>query len=170
MAEMSSHNIIYSCPMHPEVRQNTPGSCPKCGMNLVPEKGAESPDEDRSYKKMLLRFKVALILSTPVFVISMSYMIPFLNPDRYLSQKAWNWLEFILATPVVFYSGWDFFKRGWSSIRRYSPNMWTLISIGTGAAYLFSIFGLLFPSLFPLQFKDSLGNVHLYFEATAVIL
>jgi heavy metal translocating P-type ATPase len=170
MAEMSSHNIIYSCPMHPEVRQNTPGSCPKCGMNLVPEKGAESADEDRSYKKMLLRFKVALILSTPVFVIAMSYMIPFLNPDRVLSQKAWNWLEFILATPVVFYSGWDFFKRGWSSIRRYSPNMWTLISIGTGAAYLFSIFGLLFPSLFPLQFKDSQGNVHLYFEATAVIL
>jgi len=156
--------------MHPEVRQNTPGACPKCGMNLVPEKGAESPEEDRSYKKMSLRFKVALILSITVFVIAMSDMIPYLSPDKLLPKKIWNWIEFILATPVVFYSGRDFFKRGWSSIRRYSPNMWTLISIGTGAAYLFSVFGLLFPSLFPSQFKDAQGNVHLYFEATAVIL
>lgn len=170
MTDSSSHNIIYSCPMHPEVRQNTPGACPKCGMYLVPEKGAGSEEEDRSYKKMALRFKVALILSIPIFVIAMSDMVPFLNPDKFLSQKIWNWLEFILATPVVFYSGWDFFKRGWSSIRRYSPNMWTLISIGTGAAYLFSVFGLFFPSLFPSQFKDLQGNVHLYFEATAVIL
>jgi heavy metal translocating P-type ATPase len=170
MTDISSHNIVYSCPMHPEVKQNTPGSCPKCGMNLEPEKGAESDEADSSYKRMVRRFKVALLLSIPVFVIAMSGLLPFFDPDRLLPQKIWNWIEFILATPVVFYSGWDFFKRGWSSIRRYSPNMWTLISIGTGSAYLFSVFGLMFPSLFPSQFKDLQGNVHLYFEATAVIL
>ncbi len=161
---------IYYCPMHPEVRQEGPGSCPKCGMNLVPEKGEESSQEERAYRKMRIKFWIALALSIPLFIIAMSGLIPFLNPEKLASEKFWSWIEFILATPVVFYSGRDFFKRGWSSIRRYSPNMWTLISIGVGAAYLFSVLGLLFPGLFPSQFKDEQGNVHLYFEAAAVIL
>ncbi len=160
----------YYCPMHPEVKQKGPGTCPKCGMNLVPEKGEESSREEKAYREIAKKFWIALALSVPVFFIAMSGLIPFLNPENVASERIWSWIEFILATPVVFYSGRDFFKRGWSSIRRYTPNMWTLISIGVGAAYLFSVFGLFFPGLFPSQFKDDQGNVHLYFEAAAVIL
>ena len=139
-------------------------------MTLVPEKGAETSEEDKSYKKMVKKFRIALALSIPVFIIAMSDLIPFLHLETIASKKVWSWIEFLLATPVIFYSGWIFFKRGWSSIRRWSPNMWTLISIGVGAAYLFSVFGLLFPSIFPSEFKDTQGNVHLYFEASAVII
>ncbi len=160
----------YFCPMHPEVKQTGPGTCPKCGMNLVPEKGEESSQEKRAYRKMAKKFWIALALTLPVFIIAISGFFPFLNPENVAPEKFWSWFQFVLATPVVFYSSRDFFKRGWSSIRRYSPNMWTLISIGVGAAYLFSVLGLLFPGLFPSQFKDEQGNVHLYFEAAAVIL
>ncbi|WP_062125323.1 copper-translocating P-type ATPase [Geofilum rubicundum] len=119
---------------------------------------------------MVRKFRVALALSIPVFIIAMSEFIPFLELDKIASRKVWGWIEFALATPVVFYSCWGFFKRGWSSIIRWNPNMWTLISIGVGAAYLFSVFALLIPGAFPEQFKDAIGNVHLYFEAAAVIL
>ncbi|MDT8430583.1 MAG: copper-translocating P-type ATPase [Bacteroidales bacterium] len=162
--------VIYTCPMHPEVKQDHPGSCPKCGMELVPEKGEETSEEEKAYKKMAKKFWVAMALSIPVFIIAMSEFIPFLNLDEIASRKVWGWIEFILATPVVFYSSGVFFKRGWSSIRRWSPNMWTLISIGVGAAYLFSVFALIIPGALPEQFKDANGNVHLYFEAAAVIL
>ena len=162
--------VIYTCPMHPEVIQDTPGACPKCGMNLVPEKGEETSEEDKAYRKMLRKFIVAVILSIPVLVIAMSPMIPFLHLENIAPLRTWNWIEFILASPVVFYSGWGFFKRGYSSVRRYSPNMWTLITIGVGAAYIFSVLGLFIPGSFPAQFKDAQGNVHLYFEASAVIL
>jgi Cu2+-exporting ATPase len=161
---------IYTCPMHPEIRRDKPGSCPICGMTLVPEKGVETSEEETAYRKMVLKFRIALAFSIPVFIIAMSDLIPFLHLENMVSKKVWSWIEFLLATPVVFYSGWVFFKRGWSSIRRWAPNMWTLISLGVGAAYLFSVFALLFPSIFPAQFKDMQGNVHLYFEASAVIL
>jgi len=169
-AEPTSSKAIYTCPMHPEVKQEGPGNCPKCGMDLVPEKGEDKSEEEKAYKKMAKKFWVALGLSIPVFIIAMSEFLTFLHLDAVASKKVWGWIEFALATPVIFYSGWVFFKRGWSSIRRWSPNMWTLISIGVGAAYLFSVFALLLPSVFPAQFKDANGNVHLYFEAAAVIL
>lgn len=165
-----SGDIIYTCPMHPVIRRNKPGSCPKCGMDLVPEKGAETSEEEKAYKKMAKKFWVAMALSIPVFIIAMSDFFPVLNLEAIASKQVWGWIEFVLATPVVFYSSWDFFKRGWSSIRRWAPNMWTLISIGVGAAYLFSVFALLIPGAFPGQFKDASGNVHLYFEAAAIIL
>jgi len=161
---------IYTCPMHPEVKKDHPGSCPKCGMDLVLEKAEDTSEEEKAYKKMAKRFWIALALSIPVFIIAMSEFFPFMDLDAVASQKVWNWVQFILATPVVFYSSWEFFKRGWSSIRRWAPNMWTLISIGVGAAYLFSVVGMFFPGLFPDHFKDVQGNVHLYFEAAAVIL
>ncbi len=166
----ANEKTVYTCPMHPEIKQEGPGSCPKCGMDLVPEKGENVSDEEKAYKKMAKKFWIALALSIPVFIIAMSDMIPFLNFETIAPKIAWGWVEFLLATPVVFYSGWVFFKRGWSSIVRRMPNMWTLISIGVGAAYLFSVFALLIPSVFPPQFKDASGNVHLYFEAAAVIL
>jgi len=166
----SPSKVIYTCPMHPEVKQDHPGNCPKCGMTLVPEKAQDSGEEEIAYQKMVRKFWIALVLSIPVFVIAMSDLISFLNLETLATKKVWGWVEFVLATPVVFYCSWDFFKRGYSSVRRWSPNMWTLISIGVGSAYIFSIFALLFPSVFPAQFKDENGNVHLYFEAAAVIL
>jgi heavy metal translocating P-type ATPase len=166
----SPSKVIYTCPMHPEVKQDHPGNCPKCGMTLVPEKGVETSEEDAAYRKMSLKFWIALALSVPVFLIAMSDLISFLHLESIAPMRTWGWVEFILATPVVFYCSWDFFIRGWSSVRRWSLNMWTLVSIGVGSAYLFSVFALFFPSVFPAQFKDENGNVHLYFEAAAVIL
>ena len=161
---------VFTCSMHPEIKRDKPGSCPICGMELIPETGEVESEEVKAYKKMARKFRLALILSIPVFIIAMSDYIPFVNPQKLAPKKIWNWIEFILATPVLFYSGWDFFKRGWSSIVRWTPNMWTLISIGVGAAYLFSVFALLLPGIFPPQFQDDQGNVHIYFEAVAVIL
>jgi heavy metal translocating P-type ATPase len=166
----SPSETIYTCPMHPEVKQNKPGNCPKCGMDLVPEKRGENSEEEKAYKRMAKRFRIAVILSVPVLIIAMSDHIPFLNLESIASKKVWGWIEFLLATPVVFYCSWDFFKRGWSSVRRRSPNMWTLISTGVGAAYLFSLVAMFFPGIFPPQFKDAQGNVHIYFEAAAIIL
>jgi len=167
---IKSSTTIYTCPMHPEVKQDKPGSCPKCGMDLVPEKGQDASEEEKAYRKMALKFRIALILAIPVFILGMSDLFSFLHIDSFVSKRVLGWVEFLLASPVVFYSGWEFFKRGWSSIIRWAPNMWTLISIGVGAAYLFSVFALLFPGIFPAQFKDAQGNVHLYFEAAAVVL
>ncbi len=163
-------DTIFTCSMHPEIKRNKPGSCPICGMDLIPESGNVESEEERAYKKMAKKFLVALVLSVPVLIIAMSEFIPFINLENLAPKKVWNWIEFILATPVLFYSSWVFFKRGWSSIIRRTPNMWTLISIGVGAAYIFSVFALLVPGIFPPQFQDDQGNVHIYFEAVAVIL
>jgi Cu2+-exporting ATPase len=139
-------------------------------MTLIRQKGAGEDEVDKSYQAMVRKFWFALALSIPVFIISMAGVIPLLHPENIASKKVWSWLEFILATPVVLYPGSLIFKRGWSSVRRWSPNMWTLISIGVGAAFIFSVTGLLLPGVFPSQFKDIQGNVHLYFEASAVII
>jgi len=106
-----SKKTIYTCPMHPEVKQDEPGSCPKCGMDLVPEKAEESSEEEKAYKKMAKKFWVALGLSIPVFIIAMSEFIPFLKLAEIAPKKMWGWIEFALATPVLFYSSWQFFKR-----------------------------------------------------------
>jgi len=118
-----SKKSIYTCPMHPEVKQDKLGSCPKCGMDLVPEKVEETSEEERAYKKMAKKFWLALALSIPVFIIAMSEFIPFLKLEEIVPKKVWGWIEFALATPVVFYSSWQFFKRGWSSIVRRMPNI-----------------------------------------------
>ncbi len=165
--------VKYTCSMHPEIIRDKPGDCPKCGMELIPMASADTETESeevKAYKNMAKKFWIALALSVPVFIIAMSDYIPFLNLTAIAPVKFWAWVQFFLATPVLFYSSRVFFVRGWASIRRWQPNMWTLISIGVGAAYLFSVFGLLFPGMFPDQFKDEAGNVHLYFEAAAVIL
>ncbi len=161
---------IFTCSMHSEIKRNKPGSCPICGMDLIPESGDVESEEERASKKMTKKFWVALILSVPILIIAMSEFIPFVNLENLAPKKAWNWIEFILAMPVLFYSSWVFFKRGWSSIVRRTPNMWTLISIGVGAAYIFSVFALILPRIFPPQFQDDQGNIHIYFEAVAVIL
>lgn len=162
--------IIYSCPMHPEVKQEKPDVCPKCGMNLILEKGVIDDDEAKAFRRMANKLWMAVVLSVPVFIIAMADHIPFVHFDSFVNKNILNWLQFLFATPVVVFLGWEFFKRGWNSICRWSPNMWTLISIGVGAAYLFSVFALFFPGFFSHQFKDIHGNVNLYFEAATVIL
>jgi heavy metal translocating P-type ATPase len=167
---LSKNNKVYTCPMHPEVKSDKPGPCPICGMDLVTESAPDNSEEEKLYQEMLKKFRISLILTIPVFILGMSGLFHFLHIESVISKRTLGWVELILASPVVFYASREFFKRGWSSIRRWSPNMWTLISLGVGSAFIFSVIGLLFPGLFPEQFKDAQGNVHLYFEAAAVIL
>ena len=159
----------YTCPMHPEIIRNAPGSCPICGMELVPRTVEKNNDEEEAtYKAMLKRFWIAVAFTVPVFLITMGEMLG-LKLSSVASMTTWGWVQFILSTPVIFYCSGDFFKRGYQSVVHWSPNMWTLISLGAGSAYLFSIVALVFPDLFPDQFKMD-GAVHLYFEAATVIL
>jgi heavy metal translocating P-type ATPase len=159
----------YTCPMHPEIVRNEPGSCPICGMDLVPRiVQKDDQEEEAAYKAMLRRFWIAAALTAPVFVIAMSGVIG-LDLTKVAGMSTWGWIQFLLTTPVVVYCSADFFSRGYQSVVRWSPNMWTLISLGSGSAYIFSIVALVFPGVFPDQFKMG-GSVHLYFEAAAVIL
>ncbi|WP_338378042.1 heavy metal translocating P-type ATPase [uncultured Flavobacterium sp.] len=162
-------NTQYTCPMHPEIIQDKPGSCPICGMDLVPMEPTES-EEDKTYQKLVHKMKIATIFTLPIFIITMSDMIPNNPLYKIMELQYWNWIQFILTIPVVFYACWMFFERAWKSIINWNLNMFTLIGIGTGVAFVFSIIGLLFPTVFPDQFKTSEGTVHLYFEATAVVL
>ncbi|WP_322549621.1 heavy metal translocating P-type ATPase [Flavobacterium psychraquaticum] len=161
--------VQYTCPMHPEIIQDKPGSCPICGMDLVPMEPTES-EEDKTYQKLWYKMKIATVFTLPIFIIAMSDMIP--NNPLYsvMELQKWNWVQFILTIPVVFYACWMFFERAFKSIISWNLNMFTLIGIGTGVAFLFSIFGMLFPAIFPPEFKISSGTVHLYFEAAAVVL
>lgn len=159
----------WTCPMHPEVVKDGPGSCPICGMDLVP-KEPDVSSEEKKFKALLHKFWIALAFTLPIFVIAMSEMIP--NNPLYgiLDQKYWNWIQFGLSLPVVFYATWMFFERAYRSIKTWNLNMFTLIGIGAGVAWLFSVVGMVFPDVFPDQFKSESGAVHVYFEAATVIL
>lgn len=159
----------YTCPMHPEIIKNEPGSCPICGMDLVPLAPTEST-EQKTYKELAKKMKIAVAFALPVFIISMSDLIPNNPLHNLASLQSWNWVQLILTIPVVFYACWMFFVRAWKSIITWNLNMFTLVGIGTGIAFLFSIVGLIFPDIFPDEFKTEDGTVLLYFEAAAVIL
>lgn len=159
----------WTCPMHPEVIRDEPGDCPICGMDLVP-KAADLSAEEKSYRKLLRKFWWAAAFTLPIFLIAMSEMVPGNPLYQWMARPYWNWLQFILSLPVVFYATWMFFERAYSSVIRRSPNMFTLIGLGAGVAWLFSFFGLLFPDFFPEQFKTEANTVHVYFEAATVIL
>jgi P-type Cu+ transporter len=159
----------YTCPMHPEIIQNEPGSCPKCGMDLVPIAPSEG-EEDGTYLELSKKMKIALLFTVPVFVIAMMDMFPANPLLKIMSNYSWNWAQFLLSLPVVFYACWMFFVRAYKSIVTLNLNMFTLIGMGTGVAFIFSLLGLFFPDLFPQEFKNEEGNVLLYFEATTVIL
>ncbi len=167
--QIKQDGTTYTCPMHPEINENKPGACPKCGMDLVPKKVEESA-ELKTYKKLLKKFWIASAFTLPIFLIAMSEMIPDNPLYKKMSPSYWNWIQFSLSIPVVFYATWMFFQRAYSSILRRSLNMFTLIGIGAGIAWLFSFTALLFPDIFPIQFKTDFGTVHVYFEATTVIL
>jgi len=159
----------YTCPMHPEIIQDRPGSCPKCGMALEPrtiaveEKNAELIDMRR-------RFWVSTALALPVFMLAMvADLAPGWLPDG-LSMKTVQWIEFVLATPVVLWGGWPFFVRGWQSVVTWNLNMFTLIGLGVSVAWIYSTVALLFPEIFPAVMQMKGGLVHVYFEAAAVII
>lgn len=160
----------YYCPMHCEGDKvyDEPGNCPVCGMDLVAN-FVETEAEDASYLKMVRKFKIAVGFTVPIFIIAMSDMIPGKPLHQLLSATVWNWIQFALSIPVVFYATWMFFQRAWKSIVTWNLNMFTLIGIGAGAAWIFSVIAMLFPDIFPEQFKMH-GTVHVYFEATSVIL
>ncbi len=168
-ANLNQTNGKYTCPMHPELVKDEPASCPKCGMELVPMDVDESA-ENKTYKKLLSKFWIASAFTLPIFLVAMSEMLPSNPLPNIMPWKYWGWAQLALSIPVVFYATWMFFRRAYSSIVRRSLNMFTLIGIGAGVAWLFSLAGLLFPDIFPDQFKTESGTVHMYFEAATVIL
>eukprot|EP01137_Pigoraptor_chileana_P036089 Opistho-2@31085 len=148
----------YTCPMHPEIIRDVAGSCPICGMNLVPMQPSDS-DENKVYNELWKKMKVAIIFTVPVFLIAMVSMIPNNPLMKIMDMQKWNYVQFVLTLPVVFYACWMFFVRAWKSIITWNLNMFTLVGIGTGVAFLFSIIGMLFPNLFPNEFKSMDGTV-----------
>jgi Cu2+-exporting ATPase len=165
--ELIATKTTYTCPMHPEIVQDTPGDCPICGMDLVAIQPVE--EEDSAYLDLWRKLKIALVFTIPVFIISMLEMVHNNPLLQLMETQKWNWVQFVLSLPVVFYAGWMFFVRAWKSMLTWNLNMFTLIGIGTGVAFLFSVAGLLFPQYFPAEFKHY-GTVSLYFEASVVIL
>jgi P-type Cu+ transporter len=159
----------YTCPMHPEIVREEPGSCPICGMALEPRMVTLTEEENPELKDMTRRFWVGAALSLPVLVVAMSDMIPGQPLHGIVSAALLNWFQFVLSTPVVLWCGWPFFQRAWMSVVNRSPNMFTLIGIGVGTAYGYSVAATLFPGLFPDSFRVHHGEVGVYFEAAAVI-
>ncbi|HTI71059.1 MAG TPA: HAD-IC family P-type ATPase, partial [Candidatus Limnocylindria bacterium] len=162
---------LYTCPMHPEIEQDHPGDCPKCGMALEPKtvSSAVSEDDQAELRDMTRRFWIAAALTLPVFVVAMAHIIPALAHQNWLDGDPSRWTQFALSTPVVLWAGWPFFRRGWRSLVTAKFNMWTLIAIGVGAAFVFSAVAMLAPGAFPESMRMH-GKVGIYFEASAVIV
>ena len=160
----------YTCPMHPEVVQQGPGSCPICGMDLEPKEITAEEGENPELVAMTRRFWVSLALSAPVLFLAMSDLLPGQPLQHLLGVRTLVWIELALATPVVLWGGSIFFTRAWASLVHKSLNMFTLIGLGTGVAYLYSLVAALFPGIFPSAFRGPGGNVAVYFEAAAVIV
>ncbi|MFT4522908.1 MAG: heavy metal translocating P-type ATPase [Bacteroidia bacterium] len=168
-AKPSIKQSRYTCPMHPEVVSDEPGACPKCGMDLVPIHD-EVEEDNTSYKKLLKKFWIAVGFTLPIFIIAMSNMFSNNPLERIMSLHSWNWVQLILSIPVVFYATWMFFERAYKSLVTRNLNMFTLIGIGAGVAWMFSVIALVIPGVFPDDFKSDAGTVHVYFEAATVIL
>jgi Cu+-exporting ATPase len=160
--------VEYTCPMHPEIVRSEPGSCPICGMALEPRTVTGEEEVNPELLDMTRRFWVSAILAAPIFVLAMAEMIPGQPLQHALPPRLLNWVQLVLATPVVLWGGRPFFERGWASIVNRSPNMFTLIALGVGAAYLYSVAATLFPGLFPESFRTH-GEVGVYFDAAAAI-
>jgi Cu+-exporting ATPase len=158
----------YTCPMHPEVLSPKPGACPKCGMALEPVAATESK-ANPELLNMTRRFWVSAALTLPLLAVMVSDILPGRPLQQLIEGPLLGWIELALATPVVLWGGWPFFERGWASIVHRSPNMFTLIAMGSGAAYLYSVAAVIAPDLFRAGFRDPSGNIGLYFEAAAVI-
>jgi Cu+-exporting ATPase len=166
-AELVPDGAIYTCPMHPEIRQAGPGSCPICGMALEPEVVTANTGPNPELADMTRRFWIGLALTVPVVVLDMGAHLA--GPHGWVEQMLSNRIQFVLATPVVLWAGWPFFLRGWQSVATRNLNMFTLIALGTGVAYLYSVVATLAPGLFPAAFREHDGAVAVYFEAAAAI-
>lgn len=158
---------IYTCPMHPQIRQIGPGNCPICGMTLEPVVATAETGPSEEYRDMQRRFWVGLVLSLPVLALEMGGHLT--NLHMLLGPQTSNWLQMGLATPVVLWAGWPFFQRGWQSLVTRHLNMFTLIAMGTGVAWIYSVVATVFPDVFPATFRSGEGSVAVYFEAAAVI-
>ncbi|WP_090757577.1 heavy metal translocating P-type ATPase [Paracoccus chinensis] len=166
-ADPVPEGTIYTCPMHPEIRQVGPGSCPICGMALEPVLVSLEAEPNLELIDMRRRFWIGLVLTIPVFLLEMGGHL--LGLDHLVSQRSSNWIQLIFATPVVLWAGWPFFQRGWQSLVTRNLNMFTLIAMGTGAAWIYSVVATLAPGVFPDAFRQHDGSVAVYFEAAAVI-
>src|SRR5262245_26342656 len=166
-ASPAGQDVIYTCPMHPEIRKIGPGNCPICGMALEPETATAEPHANPELADMTRRFWICLVLALPVTALEMGGH--FTGLHALLGQQVSNWLQFALATPVVLWGGWPFFVRGWQSLRTRNLNMFTLIAMGTGVAWLYSVIAVALPGIFPPTFRGPEGSVAAYFEAAAVI-
>jgi len=162
---------LYTCPMHPEVQQDHPGDCPKCGMALesMLMTAGTAKEESSELHVMTRRFWIGAALTLPVFLLAMAHLIPAAARPAWVDGRLSRWLQFVLATPVVWWAGWTFFRRGWRSIMTRHLNMFTLIAIGVGAAFIFSALAMLVPGLFPHSMQHG-GKVAVYFEAAAMIV
>ena len=161
--------IQYICPMHKEIVRDKPGNCPKCGMTLEPHTIA-AEERNPEFDIMALRFWVSLALTFPILLFGMSFHIPGEHSAPWFSMRTSGWIEFALSTPIVLWAGLPFFRRGWDSIKNRSANMFTLIAMGVGVAYVYSVIAVLFPSIFPASFRSQNGSVPVYFEAAAAIV
>ena len=168
VAASTDRGTIYTCPMHPQIRQTAPGACPICGMALEPETVTADSGPNAELADMTRRFWVALILTLPVFGLEMGGHLTGLM--MLVGKQTSNWMQFALATPVVLWAGWPFFERGWASLKSRHLNMFTLIAMGVGVAYLYSLVAHFAPTRFPPAFHDAMGTVPVYFEAAAVII
>lgn len=161
---------VYTCPMHPEIEEDQPGDCPKCGMALEAKTvSVDEGEDDGEMRSMTRRLWIGGLLTLPVFVLAMAHMVPSLSHREWVIGEFSRWTQFVLSTPVVLWAGWPFFQRGWRSLVNRHLNMFTLIAMGVGAAYLFSAVAMLFPEVFPESFARH-GKVDIYFEAAAVII
>jgi Cu+-exporting ATPase len=166
-AAKDSKAVEYTCPMHPQVRQMGPGNCPICGMALEPVLADGDAGKSPELRDMSRRFWIGLVLTLPVFALAMSGHI--VDTGHLIEAQTSNWIQLVLATPVVLWAGWPFFMRGWASVENRSLNMFTLVALGTGAAWVYSMAGTLGPGLFPAELRVHGGAVPIYFEAAAVI-
>ena len=168
--EKPQGKTVYTCPMHPEVQQDHPGNCPKCGMVLETRTAAAGSDDEENaeLRDMTKRFWIGATLALPVFVLAMAHLIPAIGHDSWVTSDGSRWIQFALTVPVVCWAGWPFFQRGWRSIVTLHLNMFTLIAIGVGAAFVFSIVAMLLPGLFPPSMQHE-GKVGIYFEAAAMV-
>ena len=161
---------VWTCPMHPEIRRDSAGACPICGMALEPLAPTADEGENHELKDMTRRFWISVALTLPLLWSMLGEFFPAINPMRLFPHNAVAWAQLVLATPVVLWAGWPFFVRGWQSVANRSLNMFTLIAIGTGTAWVFSVAATVFPDLLPPSFRDESGAPPLYFEAAAVIV
>src|SRR5579864_5661488 len=170
VAALPATKTEYTCPMHPEIVRDAPGSCPICGMALEPRTVSIEEEQNPELSNMTRRFWVSVALTAPILIVAMADIFPGLSTlMQVASPRTWQWLEFLLATPVVLWGGWPFFVRGGRSLVTRNLNMFTLIGLGTGVAYGFSVVGVLFPGIFPSSFRGEGGEVAVYFEAAAAI-